>query len=386
MIVVADMELDGKRGALLRKHLERGGGLLMFGGPHVDPNTYLQSFFSATTPRGGKEPLARYDAAVGNLDDESTFLPITTVDIHHPVLSLFARGETDYFGAARLVPLPAASFDGTTGGGQFVSRVFLGKAGNPGGSADEAVRSGSGDGRGGAGSRAHAVVLVCRHAGLVEPANPGTVRAAAAAKHRAREAGFARRSGLCGSTSRAGADSLEPALARARVEATIPSGQIRPVELHPADDRLVGALMQTDTRGYYSFRVQPPTALSGEPTVQLGFAVNLDIDQAGFESVNQQQVEKTFADTPLTYISGTADDPVLSGQLMQRREIWRWLIWGMFAVIGIEFTLSTLKSGEPAERASAAPAVAASAWQQWTQPFTRKISRALGMGETVGKA
>lgn len=386
VVVAADVQMNGKSGSLLRKHVERGGGLLMFGGPHVDPNVYQQSFFSATMPRGGKEPLARYEAAVGNLDDESTFRPIATVDVHHPVLSLFARGETDYFGAARLYrylplrltapPAVAPSSTGLAAARTVLPATALMKLPDQ---SPVMAEVPLGAGR----------MLVCSFAATPEWSNLPTralfvplllrsivhVRPASPV-----EAAFAVRP-------------HEPApihLSRpwqgARVEATTPSGQIRPVELHPADDRLVGALMQTDARGYYSFQAQPPSSLSGEPTVQLGFAVNLDIDQAGFESVSKQQVEKTFADTPLAFISGTADDPVLSAQLSQRREIWRWLIWGMFAVMAVEFTLSTLKSGEPAERGSSGSTVPESVWRQWTGPLKNRIGRALGMGETVGKA
>ncbi len=39
--------------------------------------------------------------------------------------------------------------------------------------------------------------------------------------------------------------------------------------------------------------------------------MNLDIDQADFASVGQERVTKIFGDTPLTYLAGNADDPVL---------------------------------------------------------------------------
>ncbi len=137
---------------------------------------------------------------------------------------------------------------------------------------------------------------------------------------------------------------ISPTWQGARVAATSPDGHAHPIELHAADDRLVGALLETDARGYYNFQVQPPASLAGQAPEQLGFAVNLDIDQADFASVNQDWVTKTFAGTPLTFLTGDPSDPVLSAQLHERHEIWRWLIWGMFALIAVEFFLATLRS------------------------------------------
>ena len=100
------------RHAVLRKHLERGGGLLVLAGPHVDPGRYTQCLFNATTPRGANTPLVRYEGATGNPDDEATFRPITFVDNQHPALSQFETGEIDYFGTARLyryLPLTIAA-------------------------------------------------------------------------------------------------------------------------------------------------------------------------------------------------------------------------------------------------------------------------------------
>ncbi len=102
VIVAADMVMDDHRGMLLRRHLERGGGLLMFAGSHVDPNRYNAGLFNATAPRGTNTPRLRYEGAIGNPDDESAFQAITFVDNQHPALVQFDRGDVDYFGMARL--------------------------------------------------------------------------------------------------------------------------------------------------------------------------------------------------------------------------------------------------------------------------------------------
>ena len=92
---------------------------------------------------------------------------------------------------------------------------------------------------------------------------------------------------------------------------------------------------------------------------------------------------KIFAPTPITYLTGNPSDPVLSAQLQQRHEIWRWMIWGMFAVIGLEFFLATLRSvdGETPGEAR---------WQSlrvWRcRPSQAKtINRVLGQNEPLSR-
>jgi hypothetical protein len=166
----------------------------------------------------------------------------------------------------------------------------------------------------------------------------------------------------------------------ARVEATSPNGHVDAIELHSADDGLSGALLRTDARGYYSFQVQPPANLVGQSKEQLGFAVNLDIDQADFAAISQERLTAMFPSTPIAFLTGTPSDPVLSAQLLERHEIWRWMIWAMFAVIGVEFFLATLRSatgkaadtwwrlieGRPAKEPMSSSKISASAQPQET--------------------
>jgi hypothetical protein len=353
VILAADMVMDDHRGMLLRRHVERGGGLLVFGGPHVDPGRYIAGLFNATAPRGTNTPRVRYEGPIGNPDDESTFQAITFVDNQHPALAQFERGDTDYFGLARLyryLPLTllsaeAAAAPAAKPNPHAVAGVPLAAKPAPAiqtlmklsNQSPVMVETRLGSGRmllcsfsatpawSNLPTRALFVPLLLRSIAYLRPA-PVVEAAAAVRPHEPAPI------------------HLSQQWQGARVEATSPDGHIHPIELHAADQRLVGALLQTDARGYYSFQAQPPASLTGESKVQLGFAVNLDIDQADFVSLSQERVAKIFAGTPLTYLTGNPSDPVLSEQLQQRHEIWRWMIWGMFAVIGIEFFLATLRS------------------------------------------
>ncbi|HTU24963.1 MAG TPA: VWA domain-containing protein [Pirellulales bacterium] len=366
VIITADMVLDDGRGNLLKKHLERGGGLLMFAGPHVDPGRYQNGLFNATAPRGTNVPRLKYEGPVGNPDDESTFQTIGPVEADHPALSQFERGDIDYFGLARLyryLPLTLANPQSAVAAkpGDAKDKKIDKKANkNPKGKRGNSPTVKTGPVRTllKAASGAPVMVetslgagrmLVCSFA-----ATPGWSNLPTRALFvplLLRSIAHLRPAAVVESVAAVRAH--EPAPIRlaqswqgARVEATTPDGHVHPVELHAADERLVGALVDTDTRGYYSFTAQPPSNLTAQTPQTLGFAVNLDVDSADFASFGQERVTQIFTPNPVTYLTGNPSDPVLSAQLDQRHEIWRWLIWGMFAVIGLEFFLATLHSAD----------------------------------------
>jgi hypothetical protein len=393
VIVAADMVMDDGRGALLRRHVERGGGLLVLAGPHVDAGRYVAGLFNATAPRGTNTPRVRYEPPVGNPDDESTFQAITFVDNQHPALAQFERGDNDYFGMARLYrylpltlisaeaaakpaakPNPHAVHGVTVAAKTGPALQTLMKLGNQ---SPVMVETGLGTGR----------MLICSFAAT--PAWSNLPTRALFVPLLLRSIAHLRPAAVVEAV--AAVRPHEPAPIRlsqqwqgARVEATSPDGHIHPVELHAADERLVGALLQTDARGYYSFQAQPPASLANEPKEQLGFAVNLDIDQADFVSLSQERVAKIFAPTPITYLTGNPSDPVLSAQLEERHEIWRWMIWGMFAVIGVEFLLATLRSaGGDETGAGRWPSLRG--WEPKRSSLVGKINRVLGRDETLTK-
>ncbi|HEX4141961.1 MAG TPA: BatA domain-containing protein [Pirellulales bacterium] len=393
VIVAADMIMDDHRGMLLRRHLERGGGLLIFAGPHVDPGRYVAGLFNATAPRGTNTPRLRYEGPLGNPDDESTFQAITTVDNQHPALVQFERGEVDYFGMARLyryLPLTLLSADaaahpaGKPNPHAAAGVPLAAKAGSTlqtlmklSNQSPVMVEAALGSGR----------MLVCSFAATPSWSNLPT--RALFVPLLLRSIAHLRPAAVVEAAS--AVRPHEPAPIRlsqqwqgARVEATSPDGRVHPIQLHAADERLVGALLQTDERGYYSFQAQPPASLSAEPKQQLGFAVNLDIDQADFVSLSQERVAKIFAPTPLTYLTGDPSDPVLSAQLHERHEIWRWMIWGMFAVIGVEFLLATLRSAA-GDEAGGNRWASLKGWQPKRQSLAGKINRVLGRDETLTK-
>jgi hypothetical protein len=400
VIIAADVTMTPPRAALLQKHLAKGGGLLVFSGPHMDPAAWTSQFFPAAIPPGGKSPLVRFDSPTGNLEDESTFRPITTLDLKHPVLTAFDEEKGEFFSGVRLYRYSAIKIElpkptdlvspapkkgkapKPPSAGKIAAREALSDSPPPTvGSllrlADQSVvmaETSVGPGR----------LLLCGFAATPDWSNlplksefvPLLLRSVSQLRPPAQvEAVHAVRP-------------HEPAPIRlaerwdgAKVQAADPANHTQAIDMHRADDRIVGALMKTDTKGYYSFSVNPPPTLAGASPVTLGFTVNLDVDQAEFAGLNKGQVEAVFAPTKIVYLSGSPDDPVLRDQLTHRTEIWRYLIWAMFLVIGIEFMLSTLKPEE--DNAEGGGGFRGSV-RRFTRRWNSRINRAVGY-ETIGK-
>jgi hypothetical protein len=158
----------------------------------------------------------------------------------------------------------------------------------------------------------------------------------------------------------------EPAVVRvtdrwpqAQAQATDPAGRPHTVELRRSGRRLVGALLDTDRKGHYRFTVRPGAAAdAGVPdAIELGTAVNLDTTRADFTPVSEAEVRSILSPLDVTYVRSSAEDPTLASQLTEKREIWRTLIWVLFAVVLLEFVLATLRPSRPAGEVGApAPA------------------------------
>jgi hypothetical protein len=105
---------------------------------------------------------------------------------------------------------------------------------------------------------------------------------------------------------------------------------------------LLGDFDQTSKRGYYTVKVTSGRAdhIKG---ADLGFAVNLAPEESDFTMLGEADIKKILPGTvKFTYIDASAAAQEQLGSLGKEREIWPYLIWILFAVIGVEFFLSTL--------------------------------------------
>jgi hypothetical protein len=114
-----------------------------------------------------------------------------------------------------------------------------------------------------------------------------------------------------------------------------PAGGVLSVpELQRLGNRLVGSFSETSQAGHYL--VEVPNLKTGQATT-LGFAVNLAPDESDFQVLSLQDARTLLPWADLHYVAAAKLD-LAKGQ---GPELWQFLIWIVFAVIGIEFLLAT---------------------------------------------
>jgi hypothetical protein len=86
------------------------------------------------------------------------------------------------------------------------------------------------------------------------------------------------------------------------------------------------------------------------------FTVNLPPEESDFATLNEAQLQELLPGAQLTMVDASAEAQQLYGTLGNEQEIWRPLIWILFVIIGVEFTLATLggQKVEVAETSGAA--------------------------------
>lgn len=392
VIVLADACPSGDRLRWLRSRIEEGAGAVVFAGERLDRRAFAELVTIEPPPplrkprtkeerQAEKERLARQrqpavtiGEPTGDTDDETQARRLGAVDRSHPVFAAFAeglgpaasdaRGPFDTLVVLRHAPLAvpdrdqeaqqdvrptvdviAALDDGTP----LVAETRIGRG--------RLLVSGLAATPDWSNLPVHPafVPIVLRSVQQVRPDR----RVAIAESVRPYEPAPVR---------------LDGEWRRGTVEAVVPGGEKRPVETVAGDAGLTGALKDTRRTGVYEFDFQPPPGGPLEP-VRLGMAVNPEIDSAAFTRLDEPGIRAAFGGRPLTYLTGTAADPVLTEQLGGKREIWRWLIAAAIAFMTAEFLLSTLAPPRP-RSAGDQPA-------GWRERFADWLGRAVGNVEAA---
>ena len=324
VVILADVQLNDTRNTALKEYVEDGGGLLILPGAHSNHDPYNKLLEPTTI---------KLAAPVGNPDDETRFLPITSIDLTHAVLSAFddEDEETEYFSTTRIYRhFPIQFSDKKTDDKRklawslmrFPNRVPL------------MVESYMGQGK--------IIVL-----GL--PASPAWSNLPLKPEFvpmLLRTVAYLRRPvqvEIAGAVR-----PYEPApisitanWSKPQVQVTDPENRQHTIDIHRNNNQREGALLETNRTGLYTFNVTP-NAPGAKPNLELGFAVNLDTNHADFRTLDEPAIKTLFAPLEPTYLAATSDDPIIIEQLTEKNEIWRILIWVTFAIIAIEFLLSTL--------------------------------------------
>ena len=326
-VILADVSIDAPRGGLLTSYVKGGGGLLVLPGAHSNPDGYRKHLLGPLLA----EP-------VGDPDNEASFAPVSGIDRTHPVFDAFADPERRYFATVRLfryfpIQAPAvANAPGPLGSGRVLMRST--------GRVPVLVESALGEGK----------LLVAGFPATPDWSNlplkpefvPMLLRAVAYLQRPAQAHTPA--------TVRPGQPApirLTGQWPRAQVQVVDPTGKPHTIEMHRSGEQFVGAMLQTNAKGYYEVNVLPRADAAPE-RVELGFAVNVDSKHTDFEMVDEQQIRNVFGSRPVTYLSGVPDDPVLVERLGRKRPLWRLLIAATFVIILVEFLLATPR-GAPSD-------------------------------------
>jgi hypothetical protein len=349
--------LNAERFGWLRDYVAGGGGLLVFPGDKVNPDVFSKQFFAATAPVPSRqqraaprdrrkkgilgqsnpaEPLiaATMAAPVGDPAKLDDFEKLTRIDYAHPLLAVFEDPAAKYLTTARFYrrfPLELSTDAGNT----WALAHFSG--GKP-----ALLESRYGDG----------TVLLAAFAANAKwsnlPLRPEFVPLVL------RMASYVMRppdvDGPSVVPSGAPAEvSVALSWAPASARFSDPDRHVTQVTLQRAEQRLAGAFAHTGAKGYYTAeihggRAEQPRAAS------LAFAVNLPPEESDFTLVTEQNLRDWFPGRTVKLVDASAEAQQQLGPIGEQREIWRPLIWLLFAIIGVEFLLAT-SSGRRDEEA-----------------------------------
>jgi hypothetical protein len=123
------------------------------------------------------------------------------------------------------------------------------------------------------------------------------------------------------------------------------------IEFSRAGSHWVGAYEATALKGYYAVNVkggrveQPKRGATS-------FAVNLAPDESEFAAADEEQLREWLPGVKLSMVDATAEAQQELGSIGNEREIWRYLLFGVFAVIAAEFLLATMSGRNRGDDAS----------------------------------
>ncbi|MDR3638388.1 MAG: VWA domain-containing protein [Isosphaeraceae bacterium] len=318
--------LDDKKYATLREFVATGGGLLIFPGEKVNPDLYNKQFFPVPGPQKEALTAAELGPAAGDAAKRTTYERLASIDFAHPALSVFDDPDAHYLTSAHFSRRFPLKLNEPHGSSWPLAKFASG--------APALVESRLGDG---------VVVLAAFPADtrwgnlpLKPEFVPLVLRLVSYATHAADLE-------VPSTVPADGAAEIAVAGTWAPVTGKVNDTHGRPtrLEFERSASRLLGQFEQTDAKGYYAVevrggRVEPPQVAAAS------FAVNVAPEESRFESVTEEQVREWLPRTDLTFVNASAEQQQTYGALGEEREVWRPLIFILFAIIGAEFMLATL--------------------------------------------
>lgn len=324
----------------LRHFVRDGGGLLIFPGDKVVPDTYNKSFFPVPGPQGESLTAARLGPAEGDPNKLESFEQLAAIDFSHPALSVFNNADSDarHFKSVRVYKRFKLELPAKRGNAWPLMKFASG--------APAMIESRLGDG----------LVILSAFPAHTRWTNlpvkpdfvPLMLRLAGHVEHRP-EVEVSPVVVADGAAEISVSNAWSPAEARIKD----PAGHLFSPSLERSGGRLLGAFERTGQRGYYAVDVRGMH--QGQPkAASLAFAVNLAPEESDFTMLDEKALRTLLPGAELTYVDASAEAQYEKGSLGQEREVWPILIWGALLLMGVEFLFATVsgKRGDADEQTS----------------------------------
>lgn len=318
-------QLNDQQCGLLRDHVSRGGGLMILPGDKVNHDQYNKKLFAIPGTTDQFITTAQLQSAQGDVDKSETFERFAGIDFAHPVLSVFENREARYLTKVfvyRRFPLQLPAERGNT----WPLLEFAN------GSA-ALVESRYGDGR----VILAAFPMTSKWTNL--PLKPEFVPLVLRLVSHIRT-----RAGVEGPSVVAANGVAEISVAKTwsnpEAEVVTVEGHRLPISFEKSVSRQVAAFNDTAEKGFYDVDIRG--GRTEQPRHEsLAFAVNLAREESNFALVNETQLRELLPSVELKVIDASAETQQVHGSIGQEHEIWRPLIYLLFAIIAVEFWLST---------------------------------------------
>jgi hypothetical protein len=332
--------LDDRQLEWLRDYVAAGGGLMVFPGEQVDPAQYNRAFFAVPGPQGERLTPIELGQAVGDPGDARQFDRLAALDIEHPILSVFGDTKSKYFATAafyRRFPLMPAT---GTGGTRSLADFAAGKPAL----VESRFHEGS--------------VLVAAFAANTRwgnlPLKPEFVPLVLRMVSRVQRRPDLRVPPVAapdGTTE----ISVKGEWAPVKATVTDAGGRATPLVFKRAGQRWAANLDPAREKGYYKIDIKggdAETPRAASATV----AVNIPPEESETAALKEPDLRAMLPKAQVTLVDASSEAQQLYGSVGDEQEIWRPLIFLLFAMIGVEFVLATVRSRADDEAAPRAPA------------------------------
>ncbi|MEI7436441.1 MAG: VWA domain-containing protein [bacterium] len=315
----------------LQKFVAAGGGLLVFPGDRSDVFDYNRFLFKvAGAPEACLSPfeLANIQGEAGKQHDGDR---LTALDVHHPALSVFDDLQSSYFAGVSVFHHFQLRLQDGVRGGRVLARFARSDA-------PALVENRYGEG----------IVIVCAFPADNRWSNlplkpewvPLVLRLVSYVQRRA-ELHAPRLASTDGRDEVSVPDGWAPATG----QLTGPAGRSTPlVFLRGGNRRSVAQLSGIRQKGFY--KIQVSGCATGAPkTAAAVLAVNLPPEESDVQTLTIEELRGLLPKARVKLVDAGIEAQQRHGGLGEEREVWRPLIFLLFAVMLVEFMVSTFVGG-----------------------------------------